>query len=133
MDSAAAEPLRDAVLAERHLLERSVIGEHGYRDAAACHGVARALGTRGAGRDQRVGLGRGAIEHAQLESRGGEVGRHRLAHRAQSDKSDFRVHPGTRSFLKLSISKVELTISIRTLDRAFGAAKPQRALLLTRA
>jgi hypothetical protein len=99
MDSAGPQPLGYTAGAERHLLERGVVGEHRDHHSARQGGVARPLHARRAGFDQRLGLRRRAIINAQLVPGGEEVGGHRLTHRAQSDKSDFRVHRGNKSFL----------------------------------
>ncbi len=92
MDSAASQPLSQAAGAQRHVLQRGIVRDHRDHDSARWRRVARALDARRSHRDQRLRLRRGAIVDAQLVSGGDEVGRHRRAHRAQSDKSDFSVH-----------------------------------------
>ena len=86
MECAAGQPLGQAVMAERYLMHRGVIGERGNDQFGVRGGLPGRGGHARAERRERPGLFGRAVPHAKLMVSIGKPRRHVRTHRPQPEK-----------------------------------------------
>ena len=89
MQCAARQSLENPVVAEEHLLECRVVGQHAHDDVAARGRVTRRAGEHRPVRHQRLGLLRRAVPHHHLMARAQKIRGHAGAHLSESQKADL--------------------------------------------
>ena len=82
------KPREDAVRAEYHAFDRSIVGEHSD-DHIAARSLPWRLGERRAFNDERLGLRRRAVIDGESVSSLEQIGGHAAAHVAKSDESNL--------------------------------------------
>src|SRR5437764_2788162 len=136
MDGALGEVLDDAVLCQRHISDRGIVGKD-RDDQLSMTGISNAACLACTQFEQRATLLVAAVEHGDIMCGSHEVRRHRRTHAAQADESNLHLlkllGPRSRSGqndLALSVRQGKLAIRAKKGGRGPACAGPDHHSLV---